>query len=88
MHRVETEAAAPECPSGHRQAAAADIEVTAEMIWAALEEWSDFDEVRNELGLLFARVYRAMDSARHNSGINSATITSAELNPARGKALF
>lgn len=68
MHKIETETAAPRCPPGHDGAAVADIEVTAEMIWAALEEWSGFDEARDELGAMFARVYQVMDGARRTSG--------------------
>lgn len=68
MQKLKTEAAAPECPSGHGRAAVADIEVTPEMVWAALEEWSGFDEARDELGALFTRVYRVMDGARRTSG--------------------
>ena len=64
MQKIEAETAAPECPSGHGRAAVTDIEVTPEMVWAALEEWSGFDEARDELGALFTRVYRVMDGAR------------------------
>ncbi|WP_028464382.1 hypothetical protein [Nisaea denitrificans] len=78
MHKIENEIAAPACPPGHDRAAVTDIEVTAEMIWAALEEWSGFDEARNELEPLFARVYRAMVCARRNTGINPATIACAD----------
>ncbi|WP_193170024.1 hypothetical protein, partial [Nisaea nitritireducens] len=60
------------------RAAVTDIEVTPEMIWAALEEWSGFDEARNELEPLFARVYRAMVGARRNTGNHPATITCAD----------
>ena len=68
MQKLKTEAAAPECPSGHGRAAVADIEVTPEMVWAALEEWSGFDEARDELGALFARVYRVMDALARQPG--------------------
>ena len=71
MHKIETETAAQECRSGHDGAVVADIEVTAEMVWAALEEWSGFDEARDELGALFERVYRAMDDARRNNGLHT-----------------
>ena len=68
MQKFKTEAAAPPCPSGRGRAAVADIEVTPEMVWAALEEWSGFDEARDGLGALFARVYLVMDGARRTSG--------------------
>ena len=48
----------PEHPS------AEGIEVTPEMVWAALQEWSEFDEARDELGAFLARVYRVMEAAR------------------------
>lgn len=67
MHKVVAEIAEPACPSEHNRAAVANIEVTSQMIWAALEEWSGFDEVRDELEPLFARIYRAMDGARRRS---------------------
>lgn len=78
MHKIENEAAAPECPSGHDGVAASEVEVTSEMIWAALEEWSGFDEARNELEPLFERIYRAMACAQRNTGINRATIARAD----------
>lgn len=68
MQKFKTEAAAPECPPGHGRAAVVEIEVTQEMVWAALEEWSGFDEARDELGALFTRVYRVMDGARRTRG--------------------
>jgi len=68
MQKFQTEAAAPECPSGHGRTAVVETEVTPEMVWAAYEEWSGFDDARDELGVMFARVYRVMDGARRTSG--------------------
>lgn len=42
------------------------IEVSAEMVWAALEEWSGFDEARDELSGFAARLYRVMEAARRS----------------------
>jgi hypothetical protein len=48
------------------QVSAGGIEVTPEMVWAGLEEWSSFDEARDELGSFLVRVYRAMEARRRN----------------------
>ena len=42
------------------------VEVTPEMIWAALEEWSGFDEARDELGAFVAHIYRTMEAVRRD----------------------
>lgn len=49
-------------------ASVAGIEVTPEMIWAALEEWSGFDDARDDLDRFLERVYRAMETVSRNSG--------------------
>lgn len=67
MQKIETESAAPECPPGHSRAAVVDSEVTPEMIWAGLEEWSCFDEARDELQEFLARMYRAMNTVHRNA---------------------
>ena len=38
------------------------------MIWAALEEWSGFDDARDDLERFLERVYRAMETVRRNTG--------------------
>lgn len=42
-------------------------EVTPAMIWAALEEWSGFDEARDDLDRFVVRLWRAMEAARRRS---------------------
>ncbi|WP_193179389.1 hypothetical protein [Nisaea sediminum] len=68
MQKIETKSAAPECPPGHDRAPVADSDVTAEMIWAGLEEWSCFDEARDELQEFLARMYRAMNAVHRKTG--------------------
>jgi len=49
-------------------AAVVGVEVTPEMIWAALEEWSGFDDARDDLDRFLERLYRAMETVCRNTG--------------------